>query len=226
MSSKAHYLLGSLIDYKRLVLFPRNMPVKRTEYTFRCGHRRWTENTERGSENSLSLSSNQEETLSPHLCLPIFSFIFCFPSSFCFLLSDRPSFFLILSTKISPYTYICSPVFHAIPSFSLSRARISSRLPILFESSARNPSVVLLIMPAESSPVPISSCLQGQLISSTRYYEYSRFSFFLVHLSLAASTLFPLVVVILVVVVLIVVSLSGQPFPVILAARWRRFKAY
>lgn len=136
------------------------------------------------------------------------------------------SLFLIPSTKISLYTYICSPVFHAIPSFSLARARISSRLPILFESSIRNPSVFLLIMPAESSPVPISTCLQGQLVSSTRYYEYSRFSFLIVRLSHAASTLFPLVVVILVVVVLIVVSLSGQPFPVILAARWRRFKAY
>lgn len=111
-------------------------------------------------------------------------------------------------------------------SLSLSRARISSRLPILFESFVRNPSVFLLIMPAESSPVPISTCLQGQLVSSTRYYEYSRFSFLIVRLSHAASTLFPLVVVILVVVVLIVVSFSGQPFPVILAARWRRFKAY
>lgn len=140
MSSKAHYLLGSLIDYKRLVLFPRNMPVKRTEYTFPCGHWRWTENTERGSENSLSLSSNQGETLSPHLCLTVFSFIFCFPSSFCFLLSDRPSFFLILSTKIFPCTYICSPVFHAIPSFSLS----FSREFLLVYLSSLNPPLVTL----------------------------------------------------------------------------------
>lgn len=161
-------------------------------------------------------------SLSPYLLLYILlSFFLLFPSL-------RSSIFLPHSfyEDFSLHVHLLTGFPRNSFFLSLARARISSRLPILFESSARNPSVVLLIMPAESSPVPISSCLQGQLISSTRYYEYSRFSFFLVHLSLAASTLFPLVVVILVVVVLIVVSLSGQPFPVILAARWRRFKAY
>lgn len=133
MSSKAHYLLGSLIDYKRLVLFPRNMPVKRTEYTFRYGHWRWTENTERGSENSLSLSSNQGETLSPHLCLTVFSFIFCFPSSFCFLYS---SFLLRRFLPTRTFAHRFSTQF----LLSLSRAR---EFLLVYLSSLNPPFVTL-----------------------------------------------------------------------------------
>lgn len=133
MSSKAHYLLGSLIDYKRLVLFPRNMPAKRTEYTFRYGHWRWTENTERGSENSLSLSSNQGETLSPHLCLTVFSFIFCFPSSFCFLYS---SFLLRRFLPTRTFAHRFSTQF----LLSLSRAR---EFLLVYLSSLNPPFVTL-----------------------------------------------------------------------------------
>lgn len=175
MSSKAHYLLGSLIDYKRLVLFPRNMPLKRTEYTFRRGHRRWTENAKRESENSLSLSSNEWKTLSTRLHLSVSSFILSHPSSLC--LSSANLLLFPVRPETSPYTYLLLS-FAGFPRGSSSNSRISSRFPLLFISSTR-PFLRLpsLIMPTESSPVPTSTCLQGQLISSTGYYEYSRFSF-------------------------------------------------
>lgn len=141
MSSKAHYLLGSLIDYKRLVLFPRNMPVKRTEYTFRYGHWRWTENTERGSENSLSLSSNQGEPfllISASLSSPSYS-AFLLPSvSFSPIVHLSSSFFLrrFLPTRTFPHRFSTQ--------FLLSLYLSLSREFLLVYLSSLNPPFVTL----------------------------------------------------------------------------------
>lgn len=102
-SGKAYYLHGSLIDYKRSILFPRNMAVKRSEYTFRVAaiHDEHRERWKKQSGNFSLFPFIRWKTLSLSLCLSFPSFLsssffplvhrFLLPSSSRLLFSSYPS---------------------------------------------------------------------------------------------------------------------------------------
>ena len=159
-SSKAHYLHGSLIDYKRSILFPRNMAVKRGR-NIPFASRPSTMNTEK----------EVKEAVGKLLSLP-------------FHPTDGKPFFLVSAFPLLP-SFLPSFLHPLLsPSFNDSFS-----LPLVCSSHILLDLASSLVIPAESSPVPskVPVCRVSLFLP---YYEYSPFSFFFLSLSLSFSLFF------------------------------------